>query len=128
MTQKKQLTIMNYAAILSIFLFSGAGSFMNAAVQTMMDAWPELSATTVRLVTSLPSLLSLPITVLIGGIAAKPSFLRHFRSCIEVAWRYPTIFLLLQLDSDSRIPCSGRNWCRFCRNEKLSDHQNRTGR
>ena len=43
----------------------------NAAVQTMMDTWPQLSATTVRLVTSLPSLLSLPITVLIGGIAGK---------------------------------------------------------
>lgn len=71
MSQKKQLTLMNYAAILSIFLFSGAGSFMNAAVQTIMDAWPQLSATTVRLVTSLPSLLSLPITVLIGGIAGK---------------------------------------------------------
>ena len=71
MTPKKQLTLMNYAAILSIFLFSGAGSFMNAAVQTMMDAWPGLSATTIRLVTSLPSLLSLPITVLIGGIAGR---------------------------------------------------------
>ena len=44
---------------------------MNAAVQTMMDAWPELSATMVRLVTSLPSLVSLPITVFIGGIAGK---------------------------------------------------------
>lgn len=71
MTQKKQLTIMNYVAILSIFLFSGAGSFMNAAVQTMMDAWPEYSASTIRLVTSLPSLLSIPITILIGGIAGK---------------------------------------------------------
>ncbi|MGN8630974.1 MFS transporter [Blautia sp. HCP3S3_G3] len=71
MTQKNQLKITNYAAILSIFLFSGAGSFMNAAVQTMMDAWPELSATTVRLVTSLPSLISLPITIFIGSIAGK---------------------------------------------------------
>lgn len=71
MTQRNQLKIMNYAAILSIFLFSGAGSFMNAAVQTMMDAWPELSATTIRLVTSLPSLISLPITVFIGSIAGK---------------------------------------------------------
>lgn len=71
MTQKKQLTIMNYVAILSIFLFSGAGSFMNAAVQTMMDAWPQYSASTIRLVTSLPSLLSIPITILIGGIAGK---------------------------------------------------------
>lgn len=71
MSKKKQLTLLNYAAILSIFLFSGAGSFMNAAVQTMMDAWPQVSPTTIRLVTSLPSLLSLPITVLIGGIAGK---------------------------------------------------------
>lgn len=71
MTQKKQLTIMNYAAILSIFLFSGAGSFMNAAMQTMMNAWPEYSAATIRLATSLPSLLSIPITILIGKIAGK---------------------------------------------------------
>ena len=71
MSIKKRMTFVNYAAILSIFLFSGAGTFMNAAVQTMMDAWPQLSATTVRLVTSLPSLLSLPVTILIGGIAGK---------------------------------------------------------
>ena len=78
MSIKQQMRFVNYAAILSIFLFSGAGSFMNAAVQTMMDAWPQLSATTVRLVTSLPSLLSLPVTILIGGIAGKKL---SFRFC-----------------------------------------------
>lgn len=71
MSIKNRMRFINYAAILSIFLFSGAGSFMNAAVQTMMEAWPQLSPTTVRLVTSLPSLVSLPITILIGSIAGK---------------------------------------------------------
>lgn len=68
-------------AILSIFLFSGAGSFMNAAVQTMMDAWPQLSATTVRLVTSLPSLVSLPVTILIGSVVGK-----------KISYRFCAIF------------------------------------
>ncbi|MDO4339590.1 MAG: MFS transporter [Eubacteriales bacterium] len=71
MTANHQLKKINYIAILSLFLFSGAGSFMNAAVQTMMDAWPQLSGTTVRLVTSLPSLFSLPVTLLIGKAAGK---------------------------------------------------------
>ena len=78
MSIKKQMKLMNYVAILSIFLFSGAGTFMNAAVQTMMDAWPQLSPTTVRMVTSLPSLLSLPVTILIGSIAGKKL---SFRFC-----------------------------------------------
>ena len=71
MSQKKQLRLVNTIAILSIFLFAGAGSFMNAAVQTMMDAWPQLSPTTVRLVTSLPSLIALPVTIWIGTVAGK---------------------------------------------------------
>ncbi|MBQ7372685.1 MAG: MFS transporter [Blautia sp.] len=78
MKQTKQLKAINYIAILSIFLFSGAGSFMNAAVQTMMDAWPQLSPTTVRLVTSLPSLVSLPVTIWIGTVAGKQL---SFRFC-----------------------------------------------
>ena len=69
--KKSEIKTINIAAILAIFIFSGAGSFMNAAVQTMMDAWPQYSATTIRLVTSLPSLVSIPVTILIGGIAGR---------------------------------------------------------
>ncbi len=71
----------NQIAILSIFLFSGAGSFMNAAVQSMIDAWPQLSPAEVRLVTSLPSLVSLPVTVLIGSIAGKKISYRFCAIC-----------------------------------------------
>ncbi len=62
---------MNYAAILSIFFFSGGGTFMNAAVQTMIEAWPQLSVTSVRMVTSLPCLVSLPVAILTGRLAGK---------------------------------------------------------
>ena len=78
MSIKKQVRLINYIAILSIFLFSGAGSFMNAAVQTMMEAWPELSPTTVRLVTSLPSLMSIPVTIIIGSVTGRKL---SFRFC-----------------------------------------------
>lgn len=71
MKNKKTLTFMNYAAILSIFFFSGGGTFMNAAVQTMIEAWPQLSVTSVRMVTSLPCLVSLPVAILTGRLAGK---------------------------------------------------------
>ena len=38
MDKRNKMTMLNYIAVLSIFLFSGAGTFMNAAVQTMIDA------------------------------------------------------------------------------------------
>lgn len=71
MKNKNKLTFLNYVAILSIFFFSGAGTFMNAAVQTMIEAWPQLSVTTVRMVTSLPCLVSLPVAVLTGRLAGR---------------------------------------------------------
>lgn len=71
MENKTKLTFLNYAAILSIFFFSGAGTFMNAAVQTMIEAWPQLSVTTVRMVTSLPCLVSLPVAILTGRLAGR---------------------------------------------------------
>ena len=36
--------ILNYIAILAVFIFSGAGTFMNAAVQTMIESWPQIPA------------------------------------------------------------------------------------
>lgn len=71
MENKNKLTFLNYVAILSIFFFSGAGTFMNAAVQTMIEAWPQLSVTTVRMVTSLPCLVSLPVAILTGRLAGR---------------------------------------------------------
>lgn len=69
MKQKKNF--LSYAAVLSVFLFSGAGTFMNAAIQTMIEAWPQLSATTIRMVVSVPPLVSLPVMLVIGAVVGK---------------------------------------------------------
>lgn len=63
--------VIQVIAILSVFLFSGAGTYMNAAVQTMIEAWPTVAPSTVRMVTALPSLISMPVTILIGSIAGR---------------------------------------------------------
>jgi MFS family permease len=68
---KRKLGMLNYAAVLGVFLFSGAGTLMNAAIQSMMDAWPQLSPTSVRMVVSLPPLISLPIMLIVGVIVGK---------------------------------------------------------
>lgn len=69
--KKSEIKTINIVAILAVFLFSGAGTFMNAAVQTMIEAWPQLSVTTVRMVTTIPSLVSMPVTILVGGLVGK---------------------------------------------------------
>lgn len=69
--KKSEIKTINIIAILAIFVFSGAGSLMNAAVQTMIDAWPNVNPSTIRLVTSLPSLISLPVTIIVGFVAGK---------------------------------------------------------
>lgn len=66
---------LSYFAILTIYLFSGAGTFMNAALQTMIEGWPEISPLTVRMVVSIPPLVSLPVILFIGKIVgAKISY------------------------------------------------------
>lgn len=72
------MNMLSYIAVLSVFLFSGAGSFMNAALQTMMDAWPGLSATTVRMISSVPPLVSLPVMLAVGSMVGKKI---SYRTC-----------------------------------------------
>ena len=65
---KKSMGIMNYIALLSIFIFTGAGTYETSAVQTMIEAWPTVDPATVRMVVTLPSLVSLPIMLAIGAV------------------------------------------------------------
>ena len=66
-----KLSTLNIAAMLSVFLFAGAGTYENAAIQTMIEAWPDVSTATIRLVVSLPTLFSLPFMLIIGVLAGK---------------------------------------------------------
>lgn len=67
---KKQNT-MTYIAVLGLFLFSGAATFMNAAMQTMIDAHPDIAPTTIRLIGTLPSVISTFVMMLVGAIVGK---------------------------------------------------------
>ncbi len=60
--------VMNEIAILSLFIISGAGTFINADIQNMIEVWPEVSTATIRLVSTLPGLVAIPTTVLAGFI------------------------------------------------------------
>lgn len=71
MKKETKMSIMNYAALLSIFLFAGAGTFEGSAVQSMIEAWPGVAPSTVRLVVTLPSLVCLPAMLVIGGVVGK---------------------------------------------------------
>lgn len=68
---KQKASIANYIAVLLVFLFSSAGTFMNAAMQDMIEAWPALSPTMVRMSTTLPPLISLPVMLIIGLVVGK---------------------------------------------------------
>ena len=94
---KQKRGFINYVAVLSVFLFSGAGTFMNAAIQTMIEAWPNLSATTIRMVVSVPPLVSLPVMLVIGSIVGKKISYRACSIlgtlCIAVGGVAPFFFL-----------------------------------
>ena len=63
--------ILNLAAILMIFAVAGVGNFQNAAIATFQAAWPEVSTAAINNVSTLPSLVSLPVMLIVGAIAGK---------------------------------------------------------
>ena len=71
--------ILNYIAILAVFIFSGAGTFMNAAVQTMIESWPQIPANEIRMITTIPSLVSLPAMLLAGRFVGSKI---GYRTCL----------------------------------------------
>lgn len=68
---KNKTYLLNLIALISIYVINGAGSFENAAVQTMVEAWPSLTPATIRLMITLPSLTSTMIMMIIGQFVGK---------------------------------------------------------
>ena len=68
---KNKTYLLNLIALISIYVINGAGSFENAAVQTMVEAWPNLTPATIRLMITLPSLTSTMVMMLIGQFVGK---------------------------------------------------------
>lgn len=68
---KKQSKIAVYIAVLSLFLFSGSTTFMNAAMQTMIDAHPDTAVTTIRMIGTLPSVVSTVAMIIVGVFVGR---------------------------------------------------------
>ncbi len=76
----KNKVLMNYIAILSLFLFAGAGTFENPGVQATIEAWPKIANSTIRMMITLPSLVSTITMILVGRIVGKK--ISYRRVCI----------------------------------------------
>lgn len=78
---------LNILAILSINMTNACGTLENAALQTMMETWPNLSSTTIRLLVTLPGLVSMLVMSVIGLWVGKKI---KFKTCIFLG-----VFLIL---------------------------------
>lgn len=72
---------MNIIAILSLFLLTGCGTYENPALQSMIEAWPNIAPSTIRLLITLPSFFSTITMVVIGQIVGKKI---GYRPCLIV--------------------------------------------
>jgi MFS family permease len=64
----KKVTAMNTAAIMSIFFIAMGIGTITPALQTIMEAFPDLSVSTIYLVSTLPSLIVIPATLFAGAV------------------------------------------------------------
>ncbi|MFA0814153.1 MAG: MFS transporter [Anaerofustis sp.] len=67
----KKTTAMNTAAIMSIFFIAMGIGTITPALQTIIAAFPDLSISTIYLVSTLPSLMVIPATLLAGAIVGS---------------------------------------------------------
>lgn len=74
---KNKTYLLNLIALISIYVINGAGSFENAAVQTMVEAWPNLTPATIRLMITLPSLTSTMVMMVVGQFVGKKISFRN---------------------------------------------------
>ncbi len=63
--------VLNLAAILSIYFFSGPGTYENAAIQACMEAWPDAAAASIRSLVTISSVVSVPVMLLVSPFAGK---------------------------------------------------------
>ena len=62
---------LNTLAIMSIFLIAASAGSVGATVQPMIEAFPDVPAATIRLVTTIPSVTGMIVTFLVGLVAGK---------------------------------------------------------
>lgn len=71
MEQKNSLSIWNIAAIMSAFVFSVGMMAINPAIQKLIEAYPEVRVSTIKMVSTLPSLISSFVMMFVGAIVGR---------------------------------------------------------
>ncbi len=74
MTNKSKT--LNYIAIIAMFTTAAGGTLENSAIQSFIEAWPNISTATIRLMITLPSLVSMFVMMFIGKIVGTKASYR----------------------------------------------------
>ena len=111
-TGKGKLRFMlNLAAILSIYFFSGPGTYENAAIQACMEAWPDAAAASIRSLVTISSVVSVPVMLLVSPFAGKRIRYRTLMlsgAILALAGGLIPFFLRAQLEFHPGLPgCDG---------------------
>lgn len=73
----KRQNLLNLLAILSINMTNACGTLENAALQLMMEAWPNMAPSTIRLVVTLPGLVSMFVMSGVGLLVGRKGKFKH---------------------------------------------------
>lgn len=66
----------NIITICLLCFFSGSNGLVNSSIQSCIEAFPNISASTIRLTTTLPSLISLPVMLICSHYIHKIGYKR----------------------------------------------------
>lgn len=65
---------MSLISIMGIYLFSGLGNFMSAVISVFAEHWSDVDITQIRLVSTIPALVSVVVMLLVAGLVGKVRF------------------------------------------------------
>ena len=71
MRKESKENLLNYAAVLAICCFAGAGNYMNAAMNTFQQAFPETGQSIIMMVSTLPCIIAVPVMLLAGRLVGR---------------------------------------------------------
>lgn len=67
---------LSVSAISAIFFLCGSGGFVNSTIQACIEAWPGVPVESIRMVSTLPSVVSLPVMLLVSRYVDRIGYRR----------------------------------------------------
>ena len=67
---------LSVSAISAIFFLCGSGGFVNSTIQACIEAWPGVPVESIRMVSTLPSVVSLPVMLLVSRYVGRIGYRR----------------------------------------------------